>query len=57
MTDELAAAIRPQLSKAARERVEELIEAEYAVNDSQVATDMQFLLDFHDKVHTAWEAK
>lgn len=58
MTDtSLANAIRPKLSSAARERIEEIIDAEYAVNDSQVATDIQFLLDYHDKVHAAWETK
>lgn len=55
MIDDLADAIRPKLSKAARDRIEQTIEAEEAVGDSQVATDIQFLLDFHDRVHAAWD--
>ena len=56
MTDtRLANAIRPKLSKAARERIEGLIEAYECGEDSQEGTDIQFLLDFHDNVHAAWE--
>jgi len=51
----IANAIRPKLSAAARERIEELIYAEYAMNVSHLATDIQFLLDYHDKVHAAAE--
>lgn len=53
----LADAIRPKLSQSARERVEEIIEAWAGgdLEDSQVASDLQFLLDHHDRVHAAWE--
>jgi hypothetical protein len=53
----LADAIRPKLSKAARERIESLIEAYECGEDSQEGTDIQFLLDHHDKVHAAWEGE
>lgn len=33
----------------------EEIEAQEAVGDSQIATDIQFLLDYHDRVHAAAE--
>lgn len=51
----LADAIRPKLNKDARARVAELIEAEDGFGDTQLASDIQFLLDYHDKVHAAWE--
>lgn len=53
----LADSIRPKLSKEARKRVAQLIEDEEMVGDSQTATDIQFLLDFHDKVHAAVDGK
>lgn len=46
----------PKLSTAARARIIETIEAEEAVGDSQVASDIQFLLDLHDRVHGLKEA-
>jgi len=36
-----------RLSAAAIERIREMIEAEHAVGDSQLASDMQALLDFY----------
>jgi hypothetical protein len=54
-SNDLANAIRPKLSKAARERIEDIIEAYSFDDDSQLASDIQFLLDHHDKVHAAWE--
>jgi hypothetical protein len=53
--NDLADAIRPKLSKAARERIESLIEAYECGEDSQEGTDIQFLLDHHDNVHAAWD--
>ncbi len=51
----LADAIRPKLSQSARERIEELIAAYSFDDESQTASDVQFLLDHHDKVHAAWD--
>lgn len=53
--NQLADAIRPKLSRDARERIEDLIEAYSFDDESQTASDIQFLLDYHDKVHAAWD--
>lgn len=54
MNEKLADAIRPTLSSAARYRINELIHAYEAFDDTQLASDIQFLLDYHDKVHAVW---
>ncbi|WP_292234541.1 hypothetical protein [Mesorhizobium sp.] len=41
----------PKLNAAARERIQEAIEAERAVGDRKVAATIEMLLLLHDKVH------
>lgn len=49
----LRAALKPQLSPAARKLVEETIEAEYAVGDRRVGDALTFLLERQDAARTA----
>lgn len=51
----LANVLRPKLGAEARNRIMDTIQAEREVGSSQVATDIEFLLRYHDNAHKALE--
>lgn len=46
-----------KLNDKARKRVEDAIEAEFAVGSRQLAADLEMLLKLHDQVHKAEQKK
>jgi hypothetical protein len=41
----------PRISAQARVRINEMIEIDREMGDRQIASDIEFLLEFHDRVH------